>query len=1126
MRSVNEIALAAAVRAVTKRALAKSWRLMLGVFCLGLATQLRAQDAEPAFVRPDKTRGWPIYYREAYPDGRSETHALFSLYYRSLRTDGSSLFLTPFYYNNRERQENRSWSILLPLYYSTDSDRGWEIWSLPLSFGGWKSSAGGWLWVPGILPLFSSDRYPEDGDWQARLGFPALLDLVDWDRRRDRARFTAVSIFPGWSSRPKALVWHERAGNGQLEHSHLFPAYAYAADRYFTLPWLGWLRTWGDDSTRDWVLPLLGRLDRDPEGYSWAAALGLFGGGRREERSWLRFEPLFRVKQSGAGAGSIDIAHLYGRSWDSESGVSVHRVLEPLGEFESHPDGFRHRFLPFYFAGRNQGSAYWALAPLYFSRQTPERSTRIIFPLYFSQHAASDHDRVFFPLYWDHATETTRHVTLLPIYHRWSSPKSRLDLVLGPAYVRYARPEEGLVRHSVLWPLASFSRSDEGRHSHVLPLYWSDRRGEDRLDLITPLYLRASGANYSHHWLVPVYGSFRRTLDESGATLRRSFYAAGLVVNSQTRDRDQTLETTRTHVLGPLMGYSRDRARDSTHSRVLPLWWQDRSPDLSLTILAPVYMHARTPELEQRWLLPVWGSLRSPLDDARATREWNFYAAGVLASRKDTEADGSTRARAHHLLGPLMGYSRDTVGDRTHSRVLPVWWRDQAPQRSLTLVGGSLWFSRVRGEVVDRGVAWPLTWYHRDPRQSWFQAFGLYHHRSVGQERSQLRLTPLLNLDRGAPGPTPPVYRWLHLYARESGDWGSRNWFLPGLADIYRHPEGYRWSALAGVVGAERSEGLSHSRLLPIYWRTRQGPAGEKPTRTFTAIFPLYYDSIHDGGQSFAWSILFPLLLRNTRADGGYDQAHPWPLFTIRRTPESLRINAFLLTGLYRNPERSSWWAWPIAYQNEIHREVRGPWSEDGYRTLALFRRSTGPSSATTVVQPFLFAAHHDHQNDVREWNGLLSTIRYCRRGESSRYHALGLLWGASSPERSWHSLFPISYSRSDATAALPHYTLPQVFHLYSRLEDTESARWSFLWFLVRSEKSRSTEDHEFRILHRLVLSRQRGTFEERVFEPFRTWEEDPSTGYFYHSILKFVYVSSRQDYESPIKRRVFGLSL
>ncbi|MGE3163539.1 MAG: hypothetical protein AB7O52_01385 [Planctomycetota bacterium] len=1015
--------------------------LLWGLLASLLTTPANGQQDEPQFVRPDKTRGWPIYYRESYPDGRSETHALFSLYYRSLRTDGASLFLTPFYYTNREHSSKRAWSVLMPLYFSRTSDDHWDLWSLPLRRGERSSDRSSWLWAPGVLPLYSSARSETFSSADVRLGVPGLFDLFHATRFSKRTTVAAGSLLPGWpSSDSLALFRHDRNSTSGVIRSHLFPLYAYRAERYFSLPWLGWLRTIDQDSRRDWVLPMLGVVRRDPQGYDWNAALGLFAGGSRGERSWLRLEPLLRTSRGPAGAGSIDIAHIYGRSWDTEAGVSVHRVLEPLGQFESSPVGYRRRFIPIYFAGRDGEASYFAIAPFYFRADSPARSSQLLFPLYFAHTSPDASTRVAFPFYWDFATETTRTITAFPFYYQSTSPDSRLDLVLGPLYIRYARPVAGSVHHSVLWPLASYARSDDRRHSHILPLYWSDQNGADRLDIVGPIYLRASGADYSHHFLIPLYGSMRRQIDDEGSLLQRDFYAAGLWVNSRTFGPDRQRQSTRTHVLGPLAGYSRDDVSGQTHSRLLPFWWRDRGPDRRLTIATPLYVnHA----------------------------------------------------------------CRGTAGDHR-----------------LTLLGGNLWVDTRRGEAVNRGVLWPLTWYHQDPHQTWLQAIGVYHHRTTDAGRFQLRLTPLLNLDLGTSSPTPPPYRWLHLYATERGEWGHRTWFLPALADFDRRPDSQRWSVLAGLAGGASGADVSHFRVFPIYWRTRLGPP-ESPTRRFTALFPFYTDSLDDGGRTR--SILFPLFVRDTRVDGETYQAHPWPFLSIRSGPQQLYVNAFWFMGLGRSPASSGWWFWPVASRTRTDREVAGPWSTDGYLTLALLRRSSGPASATTVLQPFLFGVHHDDERNAREWDALLSTVRYRREGEFTRFHALGLLWGSSAPDRSWWSLFPLAYSRTTQTHALARYTLPQAFHLYSRLQDTESTRWSFLWFLARSEHSHASDDHDFRLLHRLVLHRQRGTFKERVFEPFHTWEEDSSTGYLYHSVLKFLYVASRKDFASPIERRVLG---
>jgi len=151
---------------------------------------------------------------------------------------------------------------------------------------------------------------------------------------------------------------------------------------------------------------------------------------------------------------------------------------------------------------------------------------------------------------------------------------------------------------------------------------------------------------------------------------------------------------------------------------------------------------------------------------------------------------------------------------------------------------------------------------------------------------------------------------------------------------------------------------------------------------------------------------------------------------------------------------------------------------------------------------------------------------RYWRQGVQRSYSALGLIHGGSSADRSWHSTFPLYFSDSYSQTEMPSFNLPSTFHLFSRSEDANTSKWSLLGYLANGRRRKNSSDSEFRILYRGAAFIRRGSYRERVIQPFFNYESDENTGQGYFSLGKLLYIQRRDSRMDEWKRYVLGIPL
>ncbi len=978
---------------------------LAGIF----ARDLPAQDAaQQTSQRPDKIRAWPIYYSEVWPDGSSERDAFFSLFHAKSLHGESSLRIVPLFWAGTSAREDSRWSLFVPFYY-------------------YKRDP---LLTKLVTPVFRRTTTALGSDLSA--GVPYVFDLYR-QSAHDGAHDAAFAVPLPWNTPgrdPIALARHNRDAGGAVWHSHVIPLYYYSTrpgasevQGLLVVPPLLYGRYWEGTYVRHLVLPLAGWMRFDCAERSANLFFGLWSAGQRGSvHRWLRLEPLYS-HHLRANAGHFEIAHIYGREWDAEQGMSAHRVLYPLGFFERGPgEQYQRRFLPIYYASNHGGREVLALFPIYGSWRSTARSWQVVVPLYFREVNPNGGTLVALPGYFDLRRGDKRRHGFLPLYYAESTPRDSILSVLGPLYVR-EREEGGVpaAQDSVLWPLYQYSRHAGGWHFHAFPALWHTRSGADRLDVIVPVYVRIEDETRTHHWVLPLWGQYTKR-EQDGSLFERSVYALGSVIHSRRTNAAGARTSNAVHVLGPLAGFARDDVKETSHSRLLPIWYRERTRDRELTLLFPAY------------------------------------------------------------------------------------FQKEGPGQSLSLWGGNLWVDRTSGDRREVSALWPLVRYRAGGDNRKLDALLLFSWRDMGASRT-LRITPLYysrsatSIERAAP--------LLHFATAQRGGAERSRSLLFGFAGSHTSPTRNDWHAF------------------PLFSKRRYSAENGALERWSLVLFPLFDAHSQGQGDHYTLRIGTGLFERRVSRESEYSKtALFFNLWRDERWPTCVRRQMFPLWRYDRWDNGARRFFVSFAYGSTVHapgQKARGLLSPEGFYGLQCIRHTQGDASVTWALNPFLFGYHRNDASGRSDWRALLLAANGHSRPAESAFQVLGLVRGRSTPARGEWSLSPIVHSEVERERSLRSFDWSRVLHLYYRGEDAAERRWSLLWHLASGSGSKVNGDGEFRIMHRFVEWTRSGTSAVRAVHPFFTWEEDTGDGYFYNSVLSFVYRAERKGASQPLHRHLFG---
>ena len=871
--------------------------LLVAAVLLGAASPRAAElPASDELAKPVNL--WPLFLRRA-ERGNVDVEVLFSLisYQRTGRK--IDLAVRPFYWRSadpdaelsrtdilwplikREREKDVVSTRVLPLFFAKASPP--ESYSLLFPFYHRKREARHReLGILGYIPftLFMFEVDPDRDLVHQRYLF------WTYDRAGEQ---TTVNMPPIYSQQTSP-------GQGSVTFFPLFANAWHTPTGFRRLSFIGLADTFNlfefrrdpPHKERSWHALNLWRMRRDQD---WRTVFfPIYWHSEIKGDKTFFFWPLYGRRSEGTSVEYSTVWPFFRWRTDPPNRETDLDFLWPLARDWNKGPKHHVRFLPFFSSTVDPGAAEEpSLLPLALALPVP-LSYRAVGPDY-------SYHRVFYLAWLTENKDWVRNVALnnyyfrnkqtgsvhqgvFPIYHgsRWG--ENKLDLVL-PLYGSYRRPGftfETLV--PLYWRYASTTTAT----TTVFPVYLDYRSPGYALRVLFPFYYhtRDDARRTELSYYFPVYGTYRRGERVSRHLLFFPLY-------SRLTDEEQGL--TSLDLLWPIFHVERSSATSST--RVLPLFWQSRTPERSFAVAFPLYWDFESAESRHRYLFPLYGSYERP-GTLRVSVVGPFYW------HVDRPLESYSRS---DFLGSL--YSRAQAGDELRSHFVPFYWRWSSPDhdsRYVPPLGGyerygdgtrdlfflginrSLnLFSFVRapryGERTDRAL---LYYSHRDRTSALTTLFPLYWSWSDPEQSGRLLF---------------PLFAW----TRDRSERGSDLAVL-GLTGGF--------SVLELSSNAELDK--SSQRLLFIYH------GREKEDRR-TVVFPLF------------WQRLSP----------PYSRSQLFPLFAWRRD-EDEGEKRFGLLGV---TARWSWFSWAdtkeerASYFWPIYGACRSKTETDSYLAVLGFHR-------------------------------------------------------------------------------------------------------------------------------------------------------------------------------------------
>jgi len=445
----------------------------------------------------------------------------------------------------------------------------------------------------------------------------------------------------------------------------------------------------------------------------------------------------------------------------------------------------------------------------------------------------------------------------------------------------------------------------------VVPPYFSESRGEDRLRTVFPLwierlkpsltdaaapdratlygglYYRRRSVEHRHDVLFPVLWNLREAAGERTTIV-------GPFVNRRAGDqRDDWF----------LPFYATGRRSGGGYTLVPPLLtYTERAGDHGLRIAGPGYCRweggpqcdARTAESIGFGVAPLYFYRQTPLKkleaippllhlyryDERAERYFNLWGPYLRLHRTRSEAGVLTDWEGLHLL-PFY-FSLWGPGER-HTTVLPLFHYGHDEQDKSWLFINPL-FLAARGAAADRTfVTWPYARYRGRTRLD--MVTPLYW--QFRDPEVDIRERLLIPFYYAKTSPRESTHAYFPFYAR-SDRFGLREttWVTP----FVQHREGLRgWSTnLHPLVYLGRNGRRSHTVIAPLFWDF----AGTRERATIG--LPLYF---RFSGPDTLTQLVGNVYYREQRGVNGLHwQLHLFPLFSYQSRPDGHGWN--LLYGL------------------------------------------------------------------------------------------------------------------------------------------------------------------------------------------------------------------------------------
>jgi len=631
-------------------------------------------------------------------------------------------------------------------------------------------------------------------------------------------------------------------------------------------------------------------------------------------------------------------------------------VLWPIGEYVQNS---HLRIWPLFTVKKldQEKRQYRVLAPL--SQFDFDEEQYHIFPVFWGKHRNTGRSRlVVFPLFWHLPGQFTALAPLF--YHARDGDESK---IVTPLFGHHRKAED---RYSMwaLWPLLRMERDVDMVRRRVLPFYAGARDGDERWDVVPPLFYRARDAD-SKTLVTPLFGSYRKAEDCYAKWVLPLFY--------YERDGDETRLVTplfgrssnaedraTTWALWPLFRTARDGEMTSRH--VLPLFYYKRDGDAT-TFITPLFgRHRKAEDEHATWLLPFYAGKRD------GDRRWHAVLPLFYHERDGDESKLITplfgrnrRAADRHstwALWPLFRTARD--GDATTTRLLPFYmgardgeerWdavpplffhqRDAKSKRLITLLFGGY------RESEDHHSTWalPLFFHKRDGDKTKLIT-PLFGRDRKGEDRhSTWALWPLFRTARAGDTLTS---RLLPLFWHKRA--GDESKLVTPLFGYERQAEDRHstW-ALWPLFHTARAGDTLTSRLLPLFWHKRAGDESKLVTPLFG-----YERQAEDRHSTWA---LWPLF--HTAQDGDTLTSRLLPLFWHKRAGDESKLVTPLFGYDREGEDRYMAWAlWPLLR-----------WERDGETTkrqfLPFYASERNGDESMDAVLPLFFSERNRHETTL-----------------------------------------------------------------------------------------------------------------------------------------------------------------
>lgn len=412
---------------------------------------------------------WPLAHQWSHHAAQEHGSAILPLYVQNSTPGGASFFSLLY---SRHQGNDRNWDCLLPIYYSSTSGDKRTVVTL---LGGMSRDSHGMGWI--AVPILSGGHYSKDSRQTWVLGPLAHVGQT--------ATSAQSHVFPlyysgtnntgrTFMSLPYSSSTQADGSQWQLIPPLMFRTATPTDKKLFTPLYSAGSR---QDGTESWqTLVPLWYQSEDPRGKTFATLAGGWQTGS-DGRTWLIWPLLSGGKQGPNGRDIWVVAPMFHWRRD-QAGISSHflplywwnarekQLFSPiLSTWQNPRTSAKRTLIPpvlTLYTSTPKTKDLWAVAGLTHFSWGEEPGSSHILPLYYRDPASS----TFITLPWS----------------RWTTQGGKTNTLVAPALSWMTQQPE----RSDLWalgPMAHFSWGEKAGSSHIIPLFYRDKREDQFISL-------------------------------------------------------------------------------------------------------------------------------------------------------------------------------------------------------------------------------------------------------------------------------------------------------------------------------------------------------------------------------------------------------------------------------------------------------------------------------------------------------------------------------------------------------------------------------------------------------------------------------------------------------------------